>query len=79
MVLSQYLSFHKAQHTFSLYTNIPWDQTSKLYSGRTSCYMLLKYEEELFFKKYQEGFLNTYAQNIIWYSTNYVRKSNVFN
>ena len=27
---------------------------------------------------YQEGFLNTYTQNIIWYNTNYVRKNNVF-
>ena len=27
---------------------------------------------------YQEGFVNTYTQNIIWYNTNYVRKNNVF-
>ena len=27
---------------------------------------------------YQEGFLNTYTQNIIWYNTNYVRKNNLF-
>ena len=40
--------------------------------------MLMKYEEELFFKKYQERFLNTYTQNIIWYNTNYVRKNSVF-
>ena len=34
-------------HTFSLHTNIPWEQTSKLYSGRVSCYILINYEEEL--------------------------------
>ena len=39
---------HRLQYTFSLYKNILWDhQTSKLYSGRVSCYMLIKYEEEL--------------------------------
>ena len=47
MALGQYLSFHRLQHTFSLYKNVPWDQISKLYSGQVSCYMLIKYEEEL--------------------------------
>ena len=28
-----------------VYTNIPWDQMSKLYSEQGSCYMLTKYEE----------------------------------
>ena len=27
---------------------------------------------------YQEGFLNTNTQNIIWYNTNYVRNNNAF-
>ena len=36
------------QHNFSLYTNIPWDQSNKLYSGRVNCYILIKYEEELY-------------------------------
>ena len=48
MVLDQYKCFHRLQHTFSLYTNIPWDQTSKLYSGRVGCYKLIKYEEGLY-------------------------------
>ena len=65
MVLDQQQSFRRVQHTFSLYTNLPWDQKSKLYSGRVSCYMLIKYEEELCFFLYQEGFLNTNTQNII--------------
>ena len=47
MMLDQYESFHMLQHTFSLYTNIPLDQMSKPYSGRVSCYMPIKYEEEL--------------------------------
>ena len=70
MVLDQYTKeykrFHRLQHTFSLYTNIPWVETSKLYSGQVSCYMLLKYEEELYFFFWlQEGFLNRNTQNII--------------
>ena len=30
------------------------------------------------FFRYQEGFLNTNTQNIIWYNTSYIRKNNVF-
>ena len=30
------LKLYKLHHTFSLYTNISWDQTSKLYSTRLS-------------------------------------------
>ena len=56
MVLDQYYSFHRLQHTFSLYTNILWDQSSKLYSGRVNSYMLIKYEEEHYtFFRCQEG------------------------
>ena len=47
MVLGQYSNFHRLQHIFSLYINIPRDQTGKLYSGRVGCYMLIKYEDEL--------------------------------
>ena len=47
MVLDQYKeNFHGLQRTFSLYTNIPWYQLSKLYSGRVNCYMPIKYEEK---------------------------------
>ena len=38
----------RLQHTFSLHINIPWDQLSKLYTGRVNCYMLIKYGEELY-------------------------------
>ena len=38
---------HNFHHAFILYTNIPWDQTSKLYSRRLNRYMLIKYGEEL--------------------------------
>ena len=64
MVLDQ----HRLQHILSLFTNVPWGQTSKLYSGQVSCYMLIKYEEELQFflnLQYQERFLNTNTQDII--------------
>ena len=37
---------YRFHHTFILYTNIPWDRTSKRY-GRVSCYMLVKCTEEL--------------------------------
>ena len=57
MVLYQYLSFHRLHHTFSLCTIIPCDQASKLYSGRVSCYMLIKYEEELQFFLISRGVL----------------------
>ena len=40
-------SMLKLHHTFNLYRKFPWDQTSKLYSGRVSCYTLIKHEEEL--------------------------------
>ena len=42
------LKFSQASASFSLQTNLPWDQTSKPYRGRVSCYMLIKYEEELY-------------------------------
>ena len=54
------------------------NQVSKLNSGRVSCYMLIKYKGKVSFFWYQEGFLNTNTQNIIWCNTSYVRKNNVF-
>ena len=54
------------------------NQASKLNSRRVSCYMLIKYKGKLSFFWYQEGFLNTNTQNIIWCNTSYVRKNNVF-
>ena len=35
------------------------------FTGRVSCYILIKYEEELQFFLYQERLLNTNTQNII--------------
>ena len=41
------LKFSQASpYLWLVYTNISWDQTSKLYSWQVSCYMLIKYEEE---------------------------------
>ena len=38
---------YRLHQIFVLYTNIFWDQKNKLYSGRVSCYVEIKYEEEL--------------------------------
>ena len=34
LIDNETLSVHRLHHTFILYTNIPWDQTNKLYSGQ---------------------------------------------
>ena len=41
------LLWYRLHPTFILYTNIPWDGTSKLYGGQISCYMIIMNEEEL--------------------------------
>ena len=49
MVLDQYQSFQRLQHTFGLYKNIAWGHTSEFYSERVNVYMMIKDEEKKFF------------------------------